>query len=336
MNTLSRFAAIVLIIPVVGLTLAGCSKKLTGDVTTGAKLSFKINVDTWLGYAPLYLAKEKGFFGNADVSIDVSPDVAVRKTGIKSGNFQAIAETVDMLVLDRDEGVPTVAVSGMDFSNGADGIVAVDAVKTLQDLKGKTVLVQKNYASEALLNYLLEKNGIAFADVHTVDTEAGAAGAAFVAGKTDVAVTFEPWLSKAKDRGNGHILISSKDAPGVIVDILSIQKDYLTAHPEVVRDVVNGWFKAVEYWRAHTEESNAIMAKYYSDTPAEFADQISGIKWPTYEENVSYFTKGSTPSIYDTANTFVEIYKKTGQTQNDFDLDPAIDGSILQSLHASK
>lgn len=330
-----RLSVVSFLVPALVLALSACGGKLSGDVV-GAKTPFKINVDTWIGYAPLYLAQEKGFFDDVDVTIDVSPDVAQRKLGLKKGYFNAIAETVDMLVLDRDEDVPTVAVSGMDFSNGADGIIAIDSVKTIQDLKGKTVLVQKNYASEALLNFLLQKNNIAFADVKTIDTEAGAAGAAFVAGKTDVAVTFEPWLSKAKERGNGHILISSKDAPGVIVDILSVNKEYLTAHQDVVAKVVRGWFKAVEYWKAHTTEANVIMAKQYSDTPEEFADQISGLLWPSYDENVSYFKKDGKPNIYDTAGTFVDIFQKTGQIRSKPNMEPAIDGSILQNLHATR
>ncbi len=317
------------------LSLSACS---SGTQNPQANIltreTFKINVDTWLGYAPLYLAKEKGFFGNVDVQMILTPDVAQRKIILERGENQAIAETVDMLVLDHDEGIHSVAVTGLDFSNGADGIVAVDSIKSIADLKGKTILVQKNYASEALLNYLLEKNGIGFKEVRTVDTEAGAAGAAFMAGKTDVAVTFQPWLSKASSREGAHLLISSKDAPGVIVDILSINEKYLKAHPEVVATVVRGWFTAVEYWKLHPEEANAIMAKTYSITPQEFADQITGIIWPSYEENVRYFSKDGEPNIFSVADTFVSIFLKTGQISAPPDLASAIDASVLQQLYA--
>lgn len=322
---------VILTISFVGLTLAACTGNVTGDTTE--KTVFKINVDTWIGYAPLRLAQEKGFFGDVDVQIVTTPDVAQRKLILARGENQAMAETVDMLVLDQDEEVPTVAVTGLDFSNGADGIVAVNDIKTIEDLKGKSVLVQKNYASEALLNYLLEKNGIAFSDVTTIDSEAGAAGAAFVAGKTDVAVTFEPWLSKATERGDGHILVSSADAPGVIVDVLSVQRDYLQAHPEVVKQVVSGWFQAVEYWKAHPEESNAIMAPYYQVTPEEFAEQVEGLEWPSLEENVTYFGDGSGSTIYDIADTFVQIFLKTGQIETAPDMKPGISASVLESIN---
>ena len=323
-------------LPLFALLISSCTANLSSNVSGTTKTVFKINVDTWIGYAPLRLAQEKGFFGDVDVQIITTPDVAQRKLILERGENQAIAETVDQLVLDHSQGIHSVAVTGLDFSNGADGIVAIDSIKTLQDLKGKTVLVQKNYASESLLDYLLEKNGIAFADVNTVDTEAGAAGAAFAAGKTDAAVTFDPWLSKAKERAGGHILLSSKDAPGVIVDILSVQQDYLKDHQEIVAKVVVGWFKAVEYWKQHPDESNAIMAKHYSVTPKEFTDQVAGLIWPSYDENVSYFTQNAKPSIYDVTDTFVSIFLKTGQIQRKPDLESAIDSSILQNLHENQ
>ncbi|MBI5793821.1 ABC transporter substrate-binding protein [Candidatus Uhrbacteria bacterium] len=320
-----------------GMILSACATQSGPAADVGAKVQFKINVDTWIGYAPLYLAKEKGFYDGINVEIITTPDVAQRKLILERGENQAIAETVDQLVLDHDQGIHSVAILGMDFSNGADGIVATDAIKTLEDLKGKTVLVQKNYASEALLDYLLEKNGIAFSDVNKVDTEAGAAGAAFAAGKAEAAVTFEPWLSKAKERAGGHILLSSKDAPGVIVDILSVQEQYLKDHPETVAKVARGWFRAVDYWNQHPEESNAIMAKHYQLTPQEFAEQVTGLRWPAYKENVAYFTKGATPSIYDVTETFVDIFRKTGQISGAKpDLSSAVDASILAAINGTR
>src|SRR5437660_5294221 len=190
---------------------------------------FVLNVDTWVGYAPFWLAKDKGFFqeGGLDLNIVTMPDVGQRKASMLTGSSDGIAETVDMLVLDREEKVPSIAVMVIDFSNGADGILATDQVKSIQDLRGKRIAVQKNYASEALLNYILKKQGLKPTDVEKIDMEGGAAGAAFVSGQVDVAVTFEPWLSKAKERRGGKVLLSSAAVRGVIVDILSIRKDYL-------------------------------------------------------------------------------------------------------------
>ncbi len=310
---------------------AGCAPTASKEPS---KPVVKINVDTWLGYAPLHLAKEKGFFKDIDVEIIVTPDVAQRKLLIATGENQAIAETLDTTVLDRSQGIKTVAVAQMDVSNGADGLVATQNIKTIQDLVGKNVAVQFNYVSQLMLHYVLDKAGIDFKKVNMQDTEAGAAGAAFVAGKVDAAVTFEPWLSKAKTRNGGHVLFSSKDVPGVVVDVLAFRDDYIKEHRSEVLAVVRGWSEAVQYWKDHPQEANEIMAKAYDLPVADFADQISGLIWPSPQESIAYFgtekTAGSAKTIID---TFVRIFLKTGQVTSQPDLAGITDSSLLQELY---
>jgi NitT/TauT family transport system substrate-binding protein len=300
---------------------------------------FRLNVDTWVGYAPFWLGIDKGLFDEQGVTVQITtmPDVGQRKTSMIKGVTDGIAETVDMLVLDREERVPSIAVMQLDVSNGADGILATNNIRTVEDLRGKRIAVQKNYASEALLNYVLQKHGIHSTEVHELDTEGGAAGAAFVSGQVDVAVTFEPWLSKAKQRRGGRVLISSADVPGVIVDILSIRAEYLHEHPEVVAKVMRGWFKALDQWKHDPAGANAIMAKHYNSSPAEFKSLISGLIWPSYEDNRAYFGTVQAPGvIHAVAHTFVQVFRETGQIRSIPNMALAIDGAPLASLYGGK
>ena len=62
--------------------------------------------------------------------------------------------------------------------------MAKKEIKTIKDLKGKTVAGQLGAgASYFWLNYVLAQNGLKLSDIKTVDMKAGDAGAAFVAGK---------------------------------------------------------------------------------------------------------------------------------------------------------
>jgi len=65
------------------------------------------------------------------------------------------------------------------------------------------------------------------ADLKAIDMKAGDAGSAFVAGKVDAAVTWEPWLPRAKETPFGHVLLSSDKTPGIIVDSLAFKPDFL-------------------------------------------------------------------------------------------------------------
>lgn len=297
---------------------------------------FTLSVNSWVGFGPFWLALEKGFFRDEGVEVKIVTleDTAQRKAAMLKGDIDGLGDTVDLLVLERDEGVPAVAVMEVDVSNGADGILATDDIKSVQDLKGKKIAAQRNFVSEAFLHYVLQKNGLSPEDVEIIDTEAGAAGAAFVSGNVDVAVTFEPWLSKARERTGGKVFVSSADEPGVIVDILTINEDYLARNPEVVKKVMRAWFRAIDYWKSNREEANAIMASHYNVPANEFEEIISGLIWPTHKENTAYFGTPSNPGkIYAVAETFVEIFLKTNQIKSRPDIEKAIVSQLLYKLY---
>ena len=327
--------AIIAIITVVYRQQLTSKNIKTQEVVQKELPKFKLSVNSWVGFGPFWLAKEKNFFKDEGIDVEISTieDTAQRKIVMAKGDIDGLGDTVDLLVLERDENVPAVAVMQIDLSNGADGILVTDDIKSIQDLKGKKIAVQKNFVSESFLNYVLKKNGLSSNDVQTVDTEAGAAGAAFVSGSVDVAVTFEPWLSKAKERKGGKILVSSADEPGVIVDILTVNENYLKNNQDTVKKVMKAWFKALDYWKNNQKEANQIMANHYNLSESEFADLISGLSWPSYQENLSYFGTESNPGeIYKVANTFTNIFKETKQITTTLDMKKAINSNLLETL----
>ncbi|MFC1598142.1 ABC transporter substrate-binding protein [Patescibacteria group bacterium] len=298
--------------------------------------NFRFVTTTWVGNGPIYLALEKGFFTDQGLNVELSiiEDIAQRKNALAKGDVDAIGDLVDILVLERDEDVPAVAVLWLDQSRGADGIVVSEDIQSFDDLRGKKVGAQLNFVGESFLLYLLQKNGIPLDEVEIVDMETGAAGAAFVAGKIDAAATWEPWLSKAKDRKGGHVLVSSADEPEVIVDILSVREDFLAENPEVIEKFARAWFESVKYWEENPEEANAIMAKAYNMDVAEFEEIISGVEWPSLEKNVEYFGTPEKPGrILDVADIFIGVFQETGAITEAPDMTKAVDSSILINLY---
>lgn len=300
---------------------------------TASMPTFVLSVNTWVGFGPFWLAQEKGFFADEGVNVEIQTieDVAQKKAAMLAGRIDGVGDTIDSFVLAKDEGVPVTLVAELDGSNGADGILTLNDVQRVSDLKGKTIAAQKNFVSEAFLNYLLVEHGLSPNDVHVVDTEAGAAGAAFASGSVDAAVTFEPWLSKASSRAGGKVLVSSREYPDILVDGLLVRNGYLKDHPDTVKRVMRAWFRAIEYWKAHPDEANAIMAGHYQETPEVFAELIEGVTWPTYEESTAYVSSDRALNVVD---TFGDVFLRTGQITQKADLRSAISADVLSGLYA--
>ena len=104
--------------------------------------------------------------------------------------------------------IPLTSIYLLDTSNGADAIVAKKGIKSVKDLKGKKVAATDGEINHMMLIAALDRNGMTQDDIDFVNMNADDAGGAFVAGKLDAAVTWEPWVTKSKSAG-GNVIFTS-------------------------------------------------------------------------------------------------------------------------------
>ena len=171
--------------------------------------------------------------------------------------------------------------------------------------------VQEGSASQFFLNVLLRDAGLSEKDVQVVNMKPGEAGAAFVAGRVDAAVTWEPWLSNGKTAPHGHMLVDSSQTPGLITDVLIFRRDVIERRPREIQGVVDAWNKAVAYWERNPAESNEIMARAVGDwlkDPKLFADVLTGVRFYNRPANVKFFGTPQKPgALYKVVQNALDI-----------------------------
>jgi NitT/TauT family transport system substrate-binding protein len=283
--------------------IAGCGKKKTP--------SYRIGLGPWIGFGPLYLAKDKGYFKDAGLDVDliVLTGLAERNSALKAGKIDALAAPVDYFVLAAGNNLVATIAMAIDESLGGDGIVARKDIRTVADLRGKKVAFQWGLPSEFFLRALLLDAGMSLDDLQTLDMETAQAGAAFIAGQIDAAVVWEPWLTKAAQEGGGHVLASTREFPNLIVDVLAFNPNVVREQPGQVQAIVDAILKAIEYHKQHPEEADRIMAPYFQITPQKFAAILEGVRFADLERNRAYF--GIPPAkgpIFDVAEKSSKIW----------------------------
>jgi NitT/TauT family transport system substrate-binding protein len=291
------------------------------DPTPAAAETIKIAHSTWVGYGPLYIARDKGFFKKhgVDVELVVIEEPKERFPAMLAGRIDMIASTVDTAILYLKKPGEFQYVVAIDDSNGGDGIVAKKDIKSIADLKGKSVAFSEGSVSEFYLNVLLAKAGLKASDLKPVNMAAPEAGAAFVAGKVDAAVTWEPWLSKGKATDFGHLLVDSSTTPGLITDVIITTKDYTTKHAKETKGIVDAWNEAVAFARANAKEGNEIMAKGvggWLKDPKVFAETLEGIKFYGGDDNKKFFGSKDKPGpLSNTVKQAIDIWSSHGKLQ---------------------
>lgn len=295
-----------------------------------------ISIDMWIGFGPLVLGKEKGLFEERGVHVE---PVVITGTGEKSAAMVAKrvlgrTEGLDSIVLAGNQGAPGTVVLVVDESRGGDGIVAANDIASVADLQGRTVAFQSGLPGHFFLLYLLHGQGLGEDDIQAQIMDSSAAGAAFLAGKVDAAATWEPWLSKAAASPDGHILTSTREHRGVIVDVLAVHPDFLRDHRETVRRVLLGWFDSIEYWRENRDESNAIMADFFGLPVEELEAILDGVGYCDLPCNLELFGQPDAPGkLYEVGETAGAIWHETGVLDGPLlPIDQLIDRSLIDGL----
>ncbi|MCB4767563.1 ABC transporter substrate-binding protein [Ancylobacter sp. Lp-2] len=315
---------------------------LTGAVLTAAAAQpaaagkISIGHTIWVGYGPLYLAKELGFFkeNGVDADFQVVDDSALAMAAQAAGKLDGTATTLDEILKYRSPDFCFKAVALFDESHGGDGMVSLKEINSLADLKGKTVAMNEGSTSQFWFSYLMKKAGIPLKDVEVLNMSADAAAAAFIAGQVPAAVTWEPNLTLVKTKNVGKVLTDSAATPGVIIDVLEFSCSVLKDRPADVKGFIAGLQKAVDYIKTNPDKAYEIMAKGvggYLKEPKDFADAASGVKFYDKAMTIEYFGTAAKPGpAADVVKLGNEIWSDLGKIKKPVTYDEIIDPSFTQ------
>ena len=285
----------------------------------------KLAHSTWVGYGPLFIAQEKGYFAEEGVEVELvnMEDVKIRFPALAAGKIDALVTTVDTMLNFLSEDQSYRYLFALDDSRGGDGIVARKEIKTIADLKGRTVGYTEGSVSQFFLGVLLKQAGLRLSDVKSQNMTAGDAGAAFVAGRLDAAVTWEPWLTRGKQAPHGHLLVDSSATPGLIVDVAVTTPEKLEARRADLQAVYRAWIRAVEFQKANEKEADEIMARGvggWLEDPAVFKETRAGIGYYDRAMNEAYFGTPDKPGqIVETITNAIELGREIGQFKVEVD-----------------
>ncbi|WP_372396124.1 ABC transporter substrate-binding protein [Azospirillum sp. HJ39] len=306
---------------------------LGGFATGAAADPLTVALSTWVGYGPLYIAKEKGFFKDEglDVKLVLMEDVKTRMPALTAGRIDVAVTTVDAVLAFTSADRPLTYLFAVDDSRGGDGIVANKAIKDVAGLKGKKIAFTEGSVSQFFLGVLLKDAGLTVKDVEALNMTAGDAGAAFVAGKVDAAVTWEPWLSRGKATPHGALLVDSSAKPGLITDVMVTTKAKLEARRPEMTALYRAWSKAVDWQKTHADEADAIMAKGvggWLEDPKVFAETRAGIVFYDSAMNATFMDPAKPDGIVAT----IANAKALGEAAGLFKLDADPAGMVAAGI----
>ena len=318
------------------ILLAACGGH-AGQTGGGGPVKLKIGYSVWVGYGPLFIARDKGYFKDEglDVELVKVEDPKDRFAALSGKQLDGLVTTLDTSTLYWRSETPFVSILGLDESSGGDGILVRkdQNIASLKDLKGKKIGVNVGSVSHFLLDYMLQQNSLTDADVSLVKMKQGDVPAALIAGQIDAGVTWEPHLSKAAKDPSVAILATSKDTPGLIVDTLVLRKDVISANQGVGSKLSRAWNKAVEYQKANGDDAASIMQKGlggFYEKPDDIKADLAGAKLFDKTRNLEFFGGSGNGTALSTVKFAIDLWTKQGQITTPVKPEDLVDGSFLE------
>jgi NitT/TauT family transport system substrate-binding protein len=310
---------------------------------------FAINV--WAGWSPIIYANN-GFKagkvwkspGGKDFKVELVliDDPVAMRDAFAAGNIQVGWATLDMIPLfmeglRKDSRVMPRVYQQVDWSNGGDGIVVRDSIKTMADLRGKTVVLAQNSPSHFFVLNALINSGVQPAEVEFKFTQdAFQAAAAFNADKRLAgAVSWAPDIYNLEKVKGNKIIVTTATANKLIADVWFARADFAKDNPDIMEGIVRGIFDAmVDLKQQEAKQKVAkLMATGYSIPEGDALGMLGDAHSTNYAENRDFFLNQNSPTNFErTWNTAYFLYKKINAVSQQTPFDQVMDFSVIQKL----
>lgn len=290
----------------------------------------KLGTNFWTGYQFLYLAEEKGFIDRNEILLCEYPSTTRVLSAFRRGQIDAAALTLDEAISLYNENYDIAVVLILDFSNGADGIVAHASIPTINNLKGMRIGGENTALGAFVIARALEIANLKPEDVSLVHLEYDEQEHAFLNNRIDALVTFDPVMNTLLKKG-GHIIFDSSEIPAEILDVLIVRKSYLYRNPDLIDKLGRSWFKAMDYAKANRDESYRIMMKREDVSEFQFMSSMQKLNFPGLQEN-SLLLEGKSPPINNLAENVLKIMISNRLIKNNSDISGLINSEMITRL----
>lgn len=273
----------------------------------------------WAGYYALDVASEttdstRALGTGADamrlatITIHTSPsDLYADFAG---GSFDAVAGSLpDLLRLQQSVRDLKIVVC-TDESNGADALIAAAPFPSIGALRGKRIAIAPGTFVEVLLAQALEREGLHMQDVEIITTTASHAVHLLQSDSVEAIVTWSPPLDAVRQPPY-HILYSSSQTPGLILQCLAVRKHILETRANTVRQLVSRLL-ALSTTYADSADALRPLAARAQGRPVSALPPAIGMRWLTPQENRQLLRAGGDGTLKQSAEPHIRYLTEIG------------------------
>lgn len=248
---------------------------MSGSAFSADSIRLRLDWSWWAGQTPMILAKEKGFYDEVGLNVDIVQGQGSKTTTMVVGenadpighaNLSTVAQSISA-------GVPITAVAGW-WQQGPISLICTDPnIKSPADVKGKRIGSTPTGSDGQILPAFLKANGIELTDISLVNMPGDAKFAGIASGQLDC-ISGDDYFYGPQLKALGKDVSILKYADWGVTNLgfgIIVNSDYLSRNPEIVKRFLAATRKGLEYTFANKDEAVEIFLNVSGNTqPAEF------------------------------------------------------------------
>ncbi|MEI6672149.1 MAG: phosphate ABC transporter substrate-binding/OmpA family protein [bacterium] len=277
-------------------------------VTKGSNADLRGGFNNFSGFAPgiwinngLKANKESRMYKDFGLLFEanVFDKMPVMYEALKNGDIDFIFTTTDItpISMDRSSDLAKMSVAQflkIDDSRGADLFIVDQKIKTIADLRGKTIACALGWPSNTLLHNTLEAGGLTEKDVIIKPfDDPSLAKTAYTSGQVDAVVVWSPDDAECLKVRASRILTSTEYMPNIIMDGFVARKEVLEKKHDAFVKLAKAWLTANSEMKIEANMTAAAqvfkVAFNVADPVAGIVDGMKKIHFATYGDNMNFF-----------------------------------------------
>ena len=296
----------------------------------------RIGYSDWPGWVAWQIAIDKHWFEEAGIEVDFQWfDYSASIEAYAAGRLDAVAMTNQDTLITGSLGVKSKIIMINDYSNGNDMIVAKRNIRSIRDLKGKKVAVEKGLCDHLLLLHALEKAGMSASDVKWVYAKTNAMPQMLQQPDIMAVAAWQPIAGQAMRIVPGaHPIVTSADEPGLIYDVLAVNPRSAYERKADWTTLIEVWDKIVSYIEdpeTHADAVN-IMAARVGVEAEEYDEMLRGTKLMPLSVSITKYEKAEGfGSLYGASEIIDRFNLQNKMYPQAEDIDRYIDASFTKA-----
>lgn len=308
--------------------------------------AINVSLDEWIGWKSIIdanggLTTQSGSIYDKlgiKVNINIINDATQSSNALIKGDLNAAGYTINRTAFlskkFTDAGKEVVMPYITNYSNGGDGIIAKSSIQNVNDLVNAKIGVPEFSEAQTLVVWFVNNSDLSNKDkAKIIDnlvlfSTADDAAKAFFAGQIDVAATWEPYLTQAKNMTDAHVLFSTASSSNLVMDGILFDKKFAEAHADVVEKFIQGSLEAADVYSTEFDAIREVMPMFNTASDEDIVSNTESAKLTTWKDN-SNLLNGTAKTIYsDMCNVWTSI----GESVNADLVDSIFDDTYINAI----